>query len=304
MFLGTGAAIPSRTKGTSAIAIRSGREIVLMDCGEGTQRQLMISPFSFMKIKTILITHLHGDHVFGLVGLIQTMDMSGRTEPLNIYGPPGLAKLVGSVRDSTENDGINYDLNIIEVTGGESFTEGRFKIEAYGTVHTVPSVGYVVTEPDIPGALNVSKAHSLGINGRGLGMLKNGQTVGGVKPSDVIGPAIHGMKVSYTGDTAPSDVVCESSKGADVLIHESTYMDSEAELSAKHLHSTARQAADVALKSGVRYLILTHLSNRYDNPDAVRSEACDVFPNTYVANDFDLYRVNHKGIFLESKDII
>lgn len=275
-----------------------------MDCGEGTQRQLMISPFSFMKIKTILITHLHGDHVFGLVGLIQTMDMSGRTEPLNIYGPPGLAKLVGSVRDSTENDGINYDLNIIEVTGGESFTEGRFKIEAYGTVHTVPSVGYVVTEPDIPGALNVSKAHSLGINGRGLGMLKNGQTVGGVKPSDVIGPAIHGMKVSYTGDTAPSDVVCESSKGADVLIHESTYMDSEAELSAKHLHSTARQAADVALKSGVRYLILTHLSNRYDNPDAVRSEACDVFPNTYVANDFDLYRVNHKGIFLESKDVI
>lgn len=260
----------------------------------------MISPFSFMKIKTILITHLHGDHVFGLVGLIQTMDMSGRVEPLNIYGPPGLSELIGSVRTSTENEGIKYDLKVIEVTGGESFTEGIFTIDVYPTVHTIPSVGYTVREPDTPGTLNVSKARSLGINGSGLGKLKNGMKVGNVRPEDVMGPRIPGIKVSYTGDTAPSDVVCEYSRDADVIIHESTYMSSEEELSAKHLHSTSKQAAETALKSNARFLILTHISNRYDDREALRLEACEVFPESYVADDFDLFRVSAKKMVREN----
>ena len=259
----------------------------------------MISPFSFMKIKTILITHLHGDHVFGLVGLIQTMDMSGRTEPLNVYGPPGLSDLVGSVRTSTENEGIRFDLKVIEVNGGESFTEGRFSIEVYPTIHTVPSVGYTVKEPDTPGTLDVSKARSLGIKGKGLGKLKNGIQVGNVRPEDVVGPAVPGMKVSYTGDTAPSDIVCNYSRDADVIIHESTYMSSEEELSAKHLHSTSRQAAEIALRSNARFLILTHVSNRYDDREAVRQEACDVFPESYIADDFDLFRVSAKKLTQE-----
>lgn len=291
LFLGTGASVPSRDRATSCIAVRGGSDIILMDCGEGSQRQLMISPFSFMKIRAVLITHLHGDHVFGLPGLLQTMSLSGRTEPLTVYGPKGLAKGLDMMMTATEGETI-YPLEVVELEGGEEFAVRDMTVRSFRTEHGMPSIGFIVREKDKPGKLDRAKALSLGIrDGPDMARLKNGEAVGDVLPEMVVGPRTPGASIAYTGDTMPCETVIEGCKGATALVHESTYMSTEAGLAADHFHSTARQAAEVAMGAGVGMLLLTHVSNRYDDRGLVEEDARAVFPNSVVVDDMDWFEV-------------
>ncbi len=299
LFLGTGASVPSRDKATSCIAVRGGSDIILMDCGEGSQRQIMISPFSFMKIKAILITHLHGDHVFGLPGLLQTMSLSGRKDPVTVYGPKGIAYCVESFMSVTEGETV-YPLEVIEVSGGESFEVGGMTVSVYPTDHNIESVGYVVREKNRPGKLDKMKALSLGIKeGPEMAALKNGETVRGVTPGQVVGSEIRGASISYTGDTRKSLAIAEASERVTVLIHESTYMESEADLAEEHAHSTALQAAETAKQCRAGCLILTHVSNRYDDIEAVVDEARTVFPSTFAAYDMELFLVKNDSVSIK-----
>ncbi|MBQ8179619.1 MAG: ribonuclease Z [Candidatus Methanomethylophilaceae archaeon] len=296
LFLGTGASVPSRDRATSCIAVRVGPDIVLMDCGEGSQRQLMVSPFSFMKIRTILITHMHGDHVFGLPGLLQTMSLSGRRDPLTVYGPVGLAHGVSAMMSVTEGE-TQYPLEVVELEGGETFDVCGLRITAYATSHGTPSVGFTVREPDRPGRPDRARALELGVHdGPEMALLKAGETVNGVSPSEVVGPPTPGASVSYTGDTVPCPGIVEASAGVDVLIHESTYMSSESEMAADHFHSTASQAAVAAREAGVRCLMLTHVSNRYDDRSLVEAEAREHFPEVVAVEDMDLFEITSRGV--------
>lgn len=298
LFLGTGAAVPSREHSTSCIAVRSGSSIILLDCGEGSQRQIMVSPFSFMKIRAILITHMHGDHVFGLPGLLQTMGISGRKDPLTVYGPRGIAAGLGAMMSATEGE-TTYPVDVVELKGGEAFQVGTMTVECYPTDHGMPSVGYVIREPDRPGKLNRDAAIALGIrDGPDMARLKNGETVNGVKPEQVLGPPTRGQSVSYTGDTMPCESAVEASRGVDVLVHEATYMESETDQAREHYHSTSREAAEAARAAGVGCLVLTHISNRYDDRGAVLEEARTAFPNSYVAEDMDLFEITSQGVRL------
>ena len=299
LFLGTGASVPSRDKATSCIAVRSGSEIVLMDCGEGSQRQIMVSPFSFMKIRTILITHLHGDHVFGLPGLLQTMSLSGRKDPVTVYGPKGIVECVDAFMKATEGDTV-YPLEILEVSGGETFESGNVTISVYQTEHNTASVGFVVREKDRPGKLDRQKALELGIkDGPDMARLKKGETVNGVSPKQVVGAPIKGASISYTGDTIKSQSVIDASKDVTVLIHESTYMSSESELAKEHCHSTALQAAESARECNAKNLILTHVSNRYDDLSEVEGEARKVFENSFAAKDMQMFEVRTDALILK-----
>jgi len=294
LFLGTGASVPSRNKSTSCIAVRNGSDIILMDCGEGSQKQIMISPFSFMKIRAILITHLHGDHVFGLPGLLQTMSLSGRKDPITIYGPPGIRRCVETFMEVTEGETV-YPMEIIEVSGGESFNVKDMEVSVYKTEHNIVSVGFTIKEKDRPGKLDREKALALGImDGPDMSRLKKGETVNGVTPEQVVGPVIKGASVSYTGDTKKSNFVVEGAKDVSALIHESTYMDSDSDLAIEHSHSTALQAAEVAKECHASCLILTHVSQRYDDLDIVVKEAKIVFGNTFAAKDMQMYEIRGK----------
>ena len=304
LFLGTGASVPSKDRSTSCIALRHGPDILLMDCGEGSQRQLMISPFSFMKVRAILVTHLHGDHVLGLPGLLQTMGLMGRKDPLAIYGPEGLSGFVQTSSAATGAE-IPYALEVIEVSPGGRFQVGPFSVKAVATDHGIPSLAYSVSEPDRPGRLDRAKALSLGIkDGPDMARLKNGEAVGGVSPEMVVGPSIKGVRVVYTGDTRPSKGLSEVFMGADVIIHESTYVDADSALAEAHFHSTAGQAARAAAEAGARMLILTHVSNRYDEMrEEVLAEAKEFFGESVLAEDFDMYDAGVKSIRKISRDV-
>ncbi len=303
LFLGTGASVPSRDRSTSCIALRSGSDIILMDCGEGSQRQIMVSPFSFMKIRAILITHLHGDHILGLPGLLQTMSLLGRAEALSIYGPEGFTKALDAMMSATDGE-TSYSVESMDVVPGDSFVVRSMKVSVFATEHGVPSVGFSVSEPDVPGRLDRQKALSLGIkDGPDMARLKRGEQVGDVRPEQVVGPVQKGVRVVYTGDTLKSSHVKEVAEGADVLIHESTYMEKESALAKDHFHSTSRQAAEIAREAGVRYLMLTHVSARYDeHRDEVLAEAKEVFEDSFVVDDFDHYNVSVRSIGMIEHD--
>lgn len=299
LFLGTSAAVPSRDRSTSCIALREGSDIVLMDCGEGSQRQLMISPLSFMKVGAILITHLHGDHVFGLPGLIQTMGLSGRKEPLRVFGPAGIKKFVDESMSATEGE-TTYDLEIIELSGGERFGISGFSVECFPTEHGMTSLGFVLRAPDRPGKLNHRRALELGVSdGPDMARLKAGEAVGDVTPDQVMGPPVKGMSIAYTGDTRPCDATLEAVRGVDVLIHEATYMEDESDRAREHNHSTAAQAARIAADAGVSNLIMTHISHRYSDRSLLEAEARGIFPQSYAAEDMELFKVTRGGITAE-----
>lgn len=302
LFLGTSAAVPSKERSTSCIAVRSGSDILLLDCGEGSQRQLMLSPFSFMKIRAVLITHLHGDHVFGLPGLLQTMSLSNRTDPLLVCGPQGLARAVDAMMSVTEGE-TQYQVEIREVSGGERIELKGMLITPYATDHGIASVGYVVQDRERPGKLDADKARAMGVtSGRDMARLKNGETVDGVRPEDVVSPPRPGYRVAYSGDTRPCASEDEAVRGADIIVHEATYMDPESKQADEHFHTTALQAAHIARRAGAGHLILTHISNRYDDRGAVLEEARSVFPETYMAEDMELFELTNGGLRVKGSD--
>ena len=296
LFLGTGASVPSRDRSLPCVAVRQGRSISLFDCGEGSQRQLMISPFSFMKIDRIFITHLHGDHILGLPGLLQTMGMSGRKDPVEVYGPTGLLKALKSMLDACEGE-LEYELRIEEVEGDEEFSFDTFDVTVFRTVHNTPSVGYVYREHDRPGTFNKEKAEKLGlVPGDDFSRLQAGETVKGVEPDQVIGPKRPGCSLVYTGDTVPCKDIADASKDVDVLIHEATYTEEDSGLAKEHFHSTAKAAAETAAKYNVKMLALIHISNRYGDSEASLAEAKSVFGNTIAPEDFQMLTVTNGSI--------
>jgi len=306
LFLGTGAGIPSRTRSLPCVAVRHGHDIILFDCGEGVQRQMIISPFSFMKVSAIFITHLHGDHILGLPGLLQTMGMSGRRDILTIGGPKGIKRSMKAMLSSCERTyaekvpsdplkELEFPLKVIEMTVSEIKFQG-YSVSSFPTDHSVGSVGFVFREDDLPGKFDAVKAKELGIRQREFSLLRKGVPVRDIVPDSVIGPPRPGCRIVYTGDTAPSPAVTEASEGADLLIHESTYSESESELARNYKHSTATDAARCAMDAGAGMLALVHISNRYDDPEILRSEASAIFADTIVPSDMTLISLSRKNI--------
>ncbi len=295
LFLGTGASIPSRDSALPCVAVRRGSDIILFDCGEGSQRQLMCSRLSFMKIRGIFITHLHGDHFFGLPGLLQTMGMSGRTDPLVVCGPQGFSDALRMSLSVCEGE-IEYPLEIRDVAPGDIVRINDLTVSVFKTEHGILSQGYVLREPDTRGTIDGKRARDLGLEGKDFRELENGGTVNGIVLGDVSSPAVPGRSVAYTGDTMKCQTIADAVKGVDVLIHEATYAEAEKENAEKHFHCTALAAAETAKEAGVKVLMLVHASNRYKDRGVLLEEAKAVFPETYVPSDFDFFTMTKTGI--------
>ena len=291
LFAGTGASVPSRERSLPCVAVRMNKDIILFDCGEGSQRQLMISPFSFMKVKAIFVSHLHGDHFLGIPGLLQTMSMSGRKDDVLLVGPEGFKDVIGHLIEACGGD-IAYNIDIVEASDGDKFVFKEFIVSVFEVMHNIPSLGFAFEENERPGKFNRSEAISLGLRpGPDFSKLQKGETVNGVRPEDIIGPARRGRRVVYSGDTVRCGRIAEAAKDADVLIHESTYISKDSGLAKEHMHSTSADAANTAKEANVSVLFITHMSNRYDDLTEMENECRSVFQNTVLAKDMLMFTV-------------
>lgn len=295
IFLGTAASWPTRDRNLPSVAVRLGSNIILLDCGEGTQRQIQHVNMSFMKIRLILITHFHGDHFLGIPGLLQTMSLNDRKDPLEIVGPVGMEEM-GKTLLGLGYFKAGFPIEFLEMKSGDELERDGHTISSIEVDHTIPTLAYSVTECNRPGKFNKTKALKLGVpEGRLFGRLQKGQNVevGGitVRPEDVMGPARPGRKVVYSGDTAPTDSLIRFAWGADVLIHDSTLAGDMEDKAHRFGHSTSVDAARMAREAGVKTLILFHISSRYSQGDELLDEAREIFPNTHVSRDLWTYPV-------------
>ena len=295
VFLGTSGSWPTPKRNVSAVAVKRGSEVLLFDCGEGTQRQFMLSPLSFMKITRVFITHFHGDHFLGLPGMIQSMSMNGREAVLEVYGPGGIERLVEDLL-SLGHFIPAFPVKAKELPAGEEIDGGEYVVRAVEAVHTVPGLSYVLEEKPRPGRFNRERAESLGIPpGPLYSRLQEGHEVQvrgkTFLPEDVLGPPRRGRKVVYTGDSMPSEALVAAARGADVLIHDATSDAALEEKANRYGHSSSRQAAQVAKDADVRLLVLTHVSPRYEDVASILKDAMAIFPNVRVAEDFSAVEV-------------
>ena len=287
-FLGTSSAVHSFERNHPSIVLKAFGEVMMFDCGEGTQRQLIYAKISPMKISKIFITHFHGDHILGLPGLIQSMNFRGRDKKLTIYGPKGLNVLKESIF-SLGYCKIEFPIEFIEI-GSEIVEKTEdYIIKSQEVNHLVPSLAYSIEELKKPRFLR-QKAIELGVPvGPAFGKLHNGQEVeiDGkiIKPEQVLGPPRKGRKITYSGDTTPCEEMVELAKDSTLLIHESTYVKEDDDKAEENYHSTSSDAASIAKKSNSKKLILTHISTRYQNTDQLLDEALEIFENTEIAKD-------------------
>ena len=287
-FAGTAGSVPSARRGLPAILLRAGGDRILLDCGEGTQQQLLRSA-GLPELDAIFISHYHLDHWLGLVGMLKTFDLRARERPLTIHGPPGLKALFAMLRPVLGRTG--YPLSLAELEPYEEIRFGGYTIGSFPVRHRVEAYGYAFVEDDRPGRFDADAARALGvIEGPDFGRLQRGEIVGGVRPEQVVGEDRPGRKIVYSGDTAPCQAVEVLAEGADVLVHEATFLSDERVRASETGHTTAAQAAELARDAGVRLLALTHLSTRYF-PREIRDEARAVFPQTVVPRDFDAIEV-------------
>jgi ribonuclease Z len=287
-FLGTAGSWPTKERSASAIALDLERELILLDCGEGTQRQFFQSPASFMRVRRIFLTHFHGDHFLGLPGLVQSMNLNNRTDPLDIYGPPDAKEIV----DRALQLGYftqRFPIAVHPLQPGASVELDGYTVRSCRTEHPVPSLAFRVEEGPKRGRFDGALARSLGIEGPDFRRLEAGETVRvgdrEVHPDDVMGPPRSGRSIVYSGDTGPSDDVRRLAHRATVLIHEATVAaDIEPEANAWG-HSSARQAAELAHAAEADALFLTHFSSRYKELEPLEDEARILFPGTRAARD-------------------
>ncbi|HLE97287.1 MAG TPA: ribonuclease Z [Candidatus Thermoplasmatota archaeon] len=290
VFLGTGASWPSVERNVAAVAVKRGSEILLFDCGEGTQRQFQKSRLSYMQVSNLFLTHMHADHFLGIPGMVQTMRLNERHEPLTIHGPPGTKDVIGPLLEIGRSRGA-FKVNLREVKSGEALEFDGYSVHARELKHTAYNLGYAIVEHDRPGRFNKPRAIELGVpEGKLFGKLQRGdaiETPEGVRvtPDMVLGPSRRGRKIAYTGDCVPCEGTVELARGADVLIHESTYGSDFADANA-YGHSTAAQAAFMARAAAVGRLYLTHISPRYTDARPLVEEARKLFPETHEARDF------------------
>ena len=303
-FLGTGAGSPAKFRNVTGIALKLLEErnsIWLFDCGEGTQHQILRTNIRPRKIDKIFITHLHGDHVFGLPGFLSSRSFQGgdQMEPLTIYGPRGIKEFVNCALKISQSK-LSYKINFVELDKeGVLYEDDRFVVSFKYLEHRITSVGYRIVEKDYPGELLVAKLQAANIPAGPLyGQLKAGQVVtldDGriVDGKDYLGPDKKGRIVTILGDTRQTASISELAQDADVLVHESTFGKGEGKLARSYYHSTSLQAAKVAKNAGVKQLLLTHISARYVGPlvKQLEQEAKSVFANSRVVKDFDVIEV-------------
>ena len=266
----------------------------------------MISPMSFMKISGIFITHFHGDHLLGLPGLLQTMGMSGRKKEVIIGGPKGIIKsvkhlLAACERTYTEKNPtdptkeLEFPLKVVEMDSTTVEFDG-YRVESFRTEHGVTSIGFKFIENDRPGRFDKDKALSLGLEEKDFSLIQEGKTVNGISPDVILGPKEPGRSIVYSGDTVPCEGLSKAAENSYVLIHESTYAEGESELARKYLHSTCIDAAKLASEANVKVLLLTHVSNRYDDAELLRKEASKIFENTMLAHDMEMLQLTKDGL--------
>ena len=297
-FLGTSAGVPTRSRNVSGVALRLPQraEFWLFDCGEATQHQLLRSDLKISQLKRILITHMHGDHVFGLMGLLATAGLAGHAQRVDVYGPAGLDQYLRACSEHTHTR-FPYPVEVHQVQPGIVFEDEEFKVSCGPLKHRAPTFGYRVDEKERPGRFDVEKAAALGIPaGPIYSQLKRGERVTlpdgrEVDGADFCGPVEKGRSVAYCTDTIYCESAVELARDADVLIHEATYAHLDEELAYRSLHSTSIMAARVALAAQARLLVLTHFSPRYApgnpiEPKDLLREARAIFPNTELAADF------------------
>ncbi|MBF2056181.1 MAG: ribonuclease Z [Cyanobacterium sp. T60_A2020_053] len=302
-FLGTSSGVPTKSRNVSSVALRLTQrgEIWLFDCGEGTQHQILRSDLKTSQLKKIFVTHMHGDHIFGLMGLLASCGLGAHAENIEIYGPPGLdAYLKASMKYSCTY--FPYGVHFNTVSPGVVYEDDDYIVTTEMLKHRVTAFGYRVSEKDKAGRFDVEKAQKMGIpSGPLYGKLKKGQTVTlddgrRVKGADLCGETEIGRKFVYCTDT----VFCESAitlaENADVLIHEATFAHQDAQMAFERMHSTTTMAAQVALAGNVKQLIMTHFSPRYAPGNTLQlrdllKEAQAIFPNTILAYDFLTYDI-------------
>ena len=307
VFLGTGGSFPTKERNVGSVALQVEGDIILFDCGEGTQRQLLYTTLSFMKIRRIYISHLHGDHFFGLPGLVQTMGLNQRKEPLEILGPQESAPHLQGFMET--GHGFNtFEISVRELPDWHSETQGDLTITNCYVSHSIPTMAIAVQEKDKRGKFDREKAVELGVTpGPLFAKLTKGESVEvdgrTIEPDQVMGPPRKGRKFVYCGDTAPCDPIREIAKDADVLVYESTFANELQEKARVFKHSTNVQGAQLAKECNVKHLILNHISPRYSTEDVetMLNQCREVHPETHIASDLDDFVLTGDGL-KESRD--
>jgi ribonuclease Z len=284
LFLGTAGSSPSPRRGLPATLVRRGGDRLLFDCGEGTQRQLMRS-VGLIELEELYITHFHADHVLGLPGMLKTFALRQRERGLTVYGPRGLRRVYSLLEPVIGR--LTFAVELVELEPNDELDREGYRIAAFDVDHGGPGLGYALVEDPRPGQFDPETARSLGVTpGPDFGRLQSGEEVNGVRPEQVMGEARRGRKIVLTGDTGPYDMTRLVAWEADLLVHEATFMDEDAERAAETRHTTAAQAGRLAADAAVQMLALTHISPRYAGGQ-VREEAQAAFENVIVPRDFD-----------------
>lgn len=304
LFLGTGAGVPSKSRNVSSLVLKLLNELNetwLFDCGEGTQHQILKTTLKPGKVKNIFITHMHGDHIFGLPGFLSSRSFQGGdNQPITIYGPPGIEQYINaSLKYSKSN--LLYKVNIVELDpkGGEIQLNKGWKVKYLPLQHNILSFGYRIEEPKSDGVLLVDKLKEYNIpNGPIFGKLKNGKTVTledgtELDGKDFVGEAQLGKVIAIIGDTRPNANIQKLAEDADVLVHEGTHAKGENKMANRYFHSTVEQAAQVAKASNVKQLYLNHISSRYLGADVkqLEKDARSIFKQTKVAYDLNEFEI-------------
>lgn len=303
IFLGTGAAAPSITRRSPALAIQREGEVILCDCGEGVQVRLQQAGVSPADVRTILISHLHGDHLFGLPGFLSSQQLFKRVQPLTLYGPVGLKRYLDCVQAVSKYP-VDYPLTVVELEEERHcFRAGAFEILVLPLCHTSPCLGYRLQEDAKAGKFDAQKAIALGIpNGPERKLLQQGQTVpvGGrlIDPADVVGPTIPGRVIAYCTDTMPCENALVLANDCDVLVHDATFSDAYADRAEPTRHCTSRQAAQIAKDAGAQQLMLWHLSIRVhgEQEAALLAQAREVFPPAELPSDLQELIINRRAL--------
>ena len=303
-FLGTGAGSPSKARNVTCTALKTGgksNEVWLFDCGEATQHQILRTNIRPGKIRRIFITHLHGDHIFGLPGLLSSRSfLGGVDEPLFLYGPAGIRRFVESALEVSQTQ-LSYPINFQEfVSDGLILDDGEFTVRAFGLAHSLPSFAYRIEEKERAGGLQMDRLRELGIpSGPLLGRLKNGETVTlddgrRIDGKEYLSPPRKGRIIAVFGDTKPCPSALAAAEGADVLVHEATFAAGDEAMAEKVFHSTVSDAANLAAEAGVKRLYLTHISARYADEAQrlmLERQAQNIFPASKVVGDFDVFDI-------------
>jgi len=292
IFLGTAGSIPTPQRGLPAIAIRRKGELILFDCGEGVQRQMIQAGVGFHRKTKVFVTHMHGDHMLGLPGLFQTMSLLDRERKLEVYGSQGIKAFVDAIEQTVQFT-LTFPIEVSEIKNpGVVCAEKEYEVHATWTDHVTPSLAYALIEKPRPGKFHADRAKSLGVpEGPLWSRLQHGSAVKlpdgrVVKSEEVLGSPRPGRKIVYTGDTRPSRALIKFAQNADLLIHDATFDDELWERAHEDGHSTPSQAAETAKKARAKWLVLTHISARYKDPTLLLEQARKVFPRVDVAEDF------------------